>query len=80
MKEGLKKKPTQCQRVLQYVADNGSISAFEAFSELGISQLASRIFELERQGYKFKRERIYKDGRYGKVNYNKYEIEEFAEV
>ena len=64
----------QRQRILKYIDDFGSISPMEAFTDLGITKLASRISEI-----------IYKDGipitkepetginRYGKkIHYMRY--------
>lgn len=47
---------TQRDRVIQYIKDFGSITRAEAFNELGIVELAARICELERMGYKFEKE------------------------
>lgn len=44
-------KVNQCERVLNYMRRFGSISSFEAFSDLGIVRLASRIHDLKCQGY-----------------------------
>lgn len=44
-------KLTQCQRIIDYMERFGSISSFEAFSDLGIVRLASRIHDLKCQGY-----------------------------
>lgn len=43
-------KPTQCERVLAYIKDFGSITQFEALQDLGIMRLASRISELKKRG------------------------------
>jgi len=42
------KKPTQCEMVLQYLKDFGYITTFEAFTDLGITRLASRINALKK--------------------------------
>lgn len=42
--------PTQAQRVLAYMEEHGSITQFEAFTELGIMRLASRVADLKRIG------------------------------
>ena len=42
--------PTQAQDVLDYMKKNGSISIREAIYDLGITRLASRIYELKRTG------------------------------
>ena len=44
-------KPTQNERILDYMSRFGSISQFEAFLDLGIMRLASRISDLRREGY-----------------------------
>ena len=44
---------TQKERVLQYIAETGSITALEAVRELGVLQLSARICELEREGTVF---------------------------
>jgi hypothetical protein len=41
---------TQCERILRYMRDNGSITSAEAMSELGIMRLASRIADLKQMG------------------------------
>lgn len=42
--------PTQEQRVLDYIRENGSITQLEALYELGVMRLASRISSLKKQG------------------------------
>ena len=44
-------KPTQAQRVLDYIREHGSITQLEALQEIGVMRLASRISELKKQGY-----------------------------
>lgn len=44
-------KPTQCQRIVDYMRTFGSISTIEAFNDLGVARLASRIHDLKKQGY-----------------------------
>lgn len=44
-------KPTQAQRVLDYIRKFGSITQLEALGDLGVMRLASRISELRKQGY-----------------------------
>ena len=41
---------TQHQRILQYIDDFGSITPMEAFQDLGITKLATRVSELIRDG------------------------------
>lgn len=47
-------KTTQNQRILDYIAENGSITQLEALRDLGIMRLASRISDLKREGYAIK--------------------------
>lgn len=41
------KKPTQVDKVIEYVRRYGSITTLDAFLELGVSRLAARISEIE---------------------------------
>ena len=43
---------TQHRAILDYMEKQGSISPMEAFSELGITKLATRVSELIRAGHK----------------------------
>ena len=73
----LERKPTQRDRVLKYIRDFGFITSWDAYSELGISQLGARIFELKERGYEFKKTRIYAKNRYGeKTHYDEYRLKE----
>jgi hypothetical protein len=47
---------TQCERVVQYCKDFGSITTLQAFTDLGVTRLASRINDLKKQGYVIKSE------------------------
>lgn len=42
----------QCRQVLDYMKRKGSITVAEAFQELSIGSLTSRISELKAAGYK----------------------------
>ena len=56
--------------------DFGSITTIEAFSDLGITKLTTRISELRRDGYVIASKRIDKKNRYGKkVKFNRYWLE-----
>lgn len=66
-------KITQKDRILQYIRQFGSISSWEAYSELGITQLGARIDQLKKEGYQFKTEWESSTNRYGeKVDYKRY--------
>ena len=44
----MKKQETQADQIRRYVRQNGSITTMEAFFELGITKLATRISEMIR--------------------------------
>jgi hypothetical protein len=44
-------KPTQNQRILDYISEFGSITQLEALRDLGVMRLASRISDLRKRGY-----------------------------
>jgi hypothetical protein len=71
------KRVTQRDRVLAYIRDFGSITSWQAYEDLGIMQLGTRIFELKERGYRFKKEKVTKKNRYGdKCRFDKYMLEE----
>lgn len=66
---------TQCEMILKYIEEVGSITTFESYSELGVTRLPSRIWDLKQQGYSFEEEWISKKNRYGKtVSFKKYKL------
>ena len=66
-------KITQRERIVKYIRDFGSITSFEAYADLGITQLATRIKELKDEGYKFKTEWINSKNKYGKpISFKRY--------
>ena len=66
----------QRQQILQYIEDFGAITSYEAYIDLGITQLASRIKELKEQGYNFKYDWVKKKNRYNKqVRFKRYKLE-----
>lgn len=64
----------QKTQILDYIEKHGSISSYEAYARLGITQLGARIDDLQNDGYVFKREwvRNRKDGRV--KDYIKYKL------
>lgn len=69
----------QCEMIIKYLKDFGSITTFESFIELGVTRLASRIVDLKNQGYKFSEEWVTQKNRYGKViSFKKYILKEKA--
>ena len=63
----------QKQRVIDYINKFGSISSWEAYSDLGITQLGARIDQLKKEGYNFKTEWESSKDRFGdKTEYKRY--------
>ena len=59
---------TQGERIIKWCEVYGAITSYEAFMELGITQLATRIRELEiDKGYEFERKQIKSINRYGET-------------
>jgi len=56
---------TQRDRVLAYIKDFGSITSWEAYKDLGVTQLGTRIWELKKLGYVFTKQRVNVKNRYG---------------
>jgi hypothetical protein len=63
----MSKIPTQKQLILDYIADFGSITPMEAYSDLGITKLATRISEMRKEGREFKIEQVKGKNRYGRA-------------
>ena len=74
------KQMTQCERIIHYIKKHGSISTIEAFSELGITRLASRIHDLSEDGYSINRETVSARNRYGEpIHYTRYSLGELRD-
>lgn len=58
-------KPTQTERILQFIKENGSITRLQAANEVGAFELSARIVELERAGHVFMKEHVKVKNRYG---------------
>lgn len=66
-------KTTQKQRIINYIRQFGSISSWEAYSDLGITQLGARIDQLKKEGFLFKTEWESNTNRFGeKTEYKRY--------
>ena len=57
---------TQCQKILKYMDDFGSITPLEAMNDLGVMRLAARISDIKKMGIE-----ISKDTASGRNRYNK---------
>ena len=70
-------KSTQCDKVLQYMRQFGSITQFQALQDIGCMRLASRISDLRGQGYAIGRRIKTSKNRYGdSVSFAEYYLEE----
>lgn len=68
---------TQREQIIDYLHQFGSITPMEAFADLGITKLATRISEMRRDGKEFKKETVTSINRLGKkVHYAKYSLKE----
>lgn len=73
----LERKLTQRDKVLNYIRQFGFITSWQAYQDLGITQLASRIFELKELGYEFKKTRVNTQNRLGEpTHYDEYRLVE----
>lgn len=64
---------TQAERIEAYINKYGSISPMEAFADLGITKLATRVSEMKKDGYVFEQEYIEGKNRFGEnVYYMRY--------
>ena len=68
---------TQHQRVIQYIKQFGSITPMQAFADLGITKLATRISEMRKSGMEFKIEMVQGKNRFEEpVRYARYSFPE----
>ena len=66
-------KISQKQRIINYIREFGSITSYEAYSDLGITQLGARIDQLKKEGYEFKTEWESNTNRFGeRTDYKRY--------
>lgn len=66
---------TQTQMILRYMQENGAITQWEAFKEIGCSRLAARVKDLKRAGYPITKVMETTRNRYGKkVSFAKYSL------
>lgn len=70
-------KPTQNQRIIEYIEQFGSITQLDALRDLGVMRLASRISDLRRNGVKIASTTEAVENRYGeKCHIKRYSFEE----
>lgn len=56
---------TQCERVLKYMEDFGSINLMQDMKDLGVMRLGARIFDMKKAGHKITRRTVTGRNRYG---------------
>ena len=59
------RKMTQCEKIVEYMHQYGSITQLEAYVEIGCVRLPSRIYDLKRKGYAINREIVRVEKRNG---------------
>jgi hypothetical protein len=64
-------KPTQNERILDYIEEFGSITQLEALTDLGVMRLASRISDLRKEGFPIVSETVAVKNRFGENCYIK---------
>lgn len=66
-------KISQKDRIINYIREFGSISSWEAYKDLGITQLGARIDQLKKEGHSFRTEWESNTNRFGKkTEYKRY--------
>ena len=60
---------TPCERIIAYIKEFGSISPMEAFRDLGITKLATRISEMKDDGIEFEQKYEKAQNRFGEPVY-----------
>lgn len=69
----------QADKIMDYIDRFGSISSWDAYKDLGVTQLGARIWELEKRGVEFHREMVRDTNRFGEpTHYVKYMFKEAA--
>ena len=68
---------TQCNRMLDHLQRNGSITTMEAYERYGITRLSGRIWDLRKAGHAITSTTTEGVNRYGeKTRYTNYKLEE----
>lgn len=68
-----KTKTKQKERILQYIADFGSITRAEAMTDIAVGNFFARMTELKNDGYIFDKQKVKDKNRYGEdIYYNRY--------
>ena len=68
---------TQCEKILDYMRANGSITPLDALREFGCMRLSGRIYDLKNSGYDIISTLEAHKNRYGDtVRYARYKLKE----
>lgn len=67
-------KLTQVQKVIKYMERNGGITTMQAYTDLGITRLASRIHEIKRMGIDIESRSVTVKTRDGQTTVTQYKI------
>ena len=74
-----KHRPTQKDRILDYIKRFGSITPMDAFNDLGITKLATRVSEMRDDGIQFTIIIERGKNRFGQpTHYARYSLKEYA--
>ena len=67
---------TQCERILKYMNDFGTINPMQALFDLGVMRLGARIWDLKKDGYQISKRMVAGTNRYGEaVSFAEYRLE-----
>lgn len=67
------RKISQCEKILQFIQDTGSITPLDALKHFGCMRLASRMCDIKRMGYPVVKEMEISKNRYGEpIRYARY--------
>lgn len=62
-------------RILEHLKSKGSITSIEAFEKFGATRLSAVVFNLRKDGFAIKSEKMNGQNRFGeKVNFVRYEL------
>ena len=68
-------RPSQCELVLRYMQDFGSITPIDALEQFSCMRLGARIWDLKHAGHKIKSELVSHKNVYGQpVHYARYSL------
>ena len=72
---------TQCERILDYMKECGSITPLEALRDLGVMRLAARIADLKRAGWQIEKDMANSLNRFGqKIQFARYRLAEEGQM